>query len=653
MLPVHERLAHNAGNDANREDTMAQYTGQTLLRASRRRILQTGAAMAAITAANATVNALHAQDEPPLPNDWNPEATPDPAGIKSDADLRPMRNPERSMRPAQAQVVEALPPAPPLAVIALNRMAFGNRPGDPLNSVDAFNARPGATPADKLQHYVDEQLSAPGPNGANADDPGDAEVTARITPTKFPTLFKPADQLWTEHHKKGDRSIPLRELRIANITRAVFSKWQLREVMVDFWHNHFNIFAWDYFIASSAWPDYDRVIRANVFGNFRAFMEATGRHRAMLFYLDQYISEVAGPNENYARELFELHGMGAENYLGVMRQSDVPDINPLDFPGMIIGIDPLTGRLPPKGYVDDDVYEATRCFTGWTFDEDGDNSTGNFVFDAGKHDRFQKTVLRAFFAANTGISSPIDGQKVYDLIANHPGTAKFICRKLCRRLIGDNPPESVVDAASAVFYANRAAPDQIKQTLRVILLSQEFQTTWAQKIKRPFDAAAAMLRAVMCSANSTFTPATNREDFFWSYDATGQSMFARRPPDGYPDVSTAWRSTTSMLMRWKLCNWIVEEGIPLDRTDVRLNLIEQMPGVTRSAQALAKFWCERIFGVAGVDVNTSPYYGVFVESRNFMAQGSGFNIVLSNTDVNERVPRMVEIIIQSPDFQWR
>jgi uncharacterized protein (DUF1800 family) len=653
MLPVHECLAHCAGNAANREDTMAQNTGQSNTRSSRRRLLHTATALAAAAAVHATANTLHAQDEQP-PIEPAPEATPeefvDPSSIKSDSELRPLRSPERVM---QAQMAVALPPVPPLAVIALNRIAFGNRPGDPMNSVDAFNARPGATPAEKLQHYVDEQLSAPPPNGVNADDPGDTEVTSRITPAKFPTLFKSLDQLWLENFKQGDRSIPLRESRIANITRAAYSKWQLREVMVDFWHNHFNVFAWDYYIASSAWPDYDRVIRAHTFGNFRAFLEATGRHRAMLFYLDQYISEVAGPNENYARELFELHGMGAENYLGVMRQSEVPDINPLDYPGMTIGIDPQTGRLPPKGYVDDDVYEATRCFTGWTFNDDRNNSTGAFVFDAASHDRFQKTVLRAFFPANTGISSPVDGQKVYDLLANHPGTAKFIAHKLCRRLIADDPPESVVNAAAAVFYNNRAAPDQIKQTLRAILLSQEFQTTWAQKVKRPFDSAAAMLRAVMCSPNSTFAPDTKKEDFYWRYDATGQSMFARRSPDGYPDISTAWRSTTSLLMRWRLCNWIIEEGIPLDRTDVRLNLIEQMPGVVRNAQSLAKYWCERIFGVAGVDVNTSPYYNVFVETRNFMAQGSGFSIVLADNDVTERVPRMVALILQSPDFQWR
>jgi uncharacterized protein (DUF1800 family) len=612
-------------------------------------LLHTATALAAVAAVNATANAIHAQDELP-PVEPTPETTTDPAQIKPDSELKPLQSPERAMR---AQMADALPPAPPLGVIAVNRMAFGNRPGDPVNSVAAFNARPGATDADKLQHYVDEQLSAPAPNGVNADDPGDGAVAGRITPAAFPTLFKSLDQLWQENFKKGDKSIPLRELRIANFIRATFSKWQLREVLVDFWHNHFNVYAWDYFIASSAWPDYDRVIRANAFGNFRAFLEAIGKHRAMLFYLDQYISEVAGPNENYARELFELHGLGAENYLGVMRQADVPDINPLDYPGMTIGIDPQTGKLPPKGYVDDDVYEATRCFTGWTFDEDGSSSTGVFVFDAAKHDRFQKNVLRAFFAANTGTSSPVDGQKVYDLLANHPGTAKFIARKLCRRLISDTPPESVVNAAAAVFYNNRTAPDQIKQTVRAILLSNEFQTTWALKVKRPFEAAAAILRAVMCSANSNFAPATNKEDFFYMYDATGQSLFARRSPDGYPDLSTAWRSTTSMLMRWKLCNWVVEEGIPLDRPDVRLNLIEQMPGVTRSAQALAKYWCERIFGIAGVDVNTSPYYTSYVEARNFMAQGSGYSIVLADKDVEERVPRMVEIIIQSPDFQWR
>lgn len=616
---------------------MAPTSGQTKMNPSRRRLLHTATALAAVAAVNATANTIYAQDDqPPV----KPEATVDPTSIKPDGELKPLGSPERAMR---AQMAEALPPAPPLGVIALNRMAFGNRPGDPVNSVGAFDARTGLTPADKLQHYVDEQL--------NPNDADDAEVNSRVTPAAFPTLFKSLDQLWLENFKKGDKSIPLRELRIASFIRATYSKWQLREVLVDFWHNHFNVYAWDYFIASSAWPDYDRIIRTNAFGNFRAFLEAIGKHRAMLFYLDQYISRAPQFNENYARELFELHGMGAENYLGVMDALAVPDYDP-NGPNGLSGIT-LPSPVPPLGYVDADVYAAARAFTGWTFDDDGQNSTGAFMFDSNIHDRGEKRILRGRLIDNSHNSDPGDGQFVYDMIINHPGTAKFIARKLCRRLITDSPPESLVNQIALVFYNNRAAPDQIKQTVRAILLSNEFQTTWAQKVKRPFEAAAGMLRAVMCSSNSNFAPATNKEDFFWTYDATGQQQFARRSPDGYPDISTAWRSTTSMLMRWKLCNWIIEEGIPLDRPDVRLNLIEQMPGVTRSAQALAKFWCERIFGVAGVDVNTSPYYSTYVEARNFIAQGSGYSIVLADKDVDERVPRMVELIIQSPDFQWR
>lgn len=633
---------------------MAQPISQTKTNPSRRRLLHTATALAAAAAVTATANTIHAQDDQPpaepteQPMEPAPDASAGPATIKRDDELRPLQSPERTMR---AQMVAALPPAPPLGVIALNRMAFGNRPGDPINSVDAFNARPGATPADKLQHYVDEQLSAPPPNGVNADDPGDGEVTGRITPATFPTLFKTLDQLWQDNHKKGDKSIPLRELRIANFIRATYSKWQLREVLVDFWHNHFNVYAWDYFVASSAWPDYDRVIRTHALGNFRTFLEAIGRHRAMLFYLDQYISRAPQFNENYARELFELHGLGAENYLGVMDALAVPDYDPNGpngLPGII-----LPNPAPPLGYVDADVYAAARAFTGWTFSISGQNSTGAFTFDPNIHDRGEKRILRGRLIDNSHNSDEGDGLFVYDMIANHPGTAKFIARKLCRRLITDTPPEALVNQIALVFYNNRAAPDQIKQTVRAILMSNEFQISWAQKVKRPFEAAAATLRAVMCSANSNFAPATNKEDFYWTYDAAGQQQFGRRSPDGYPDVSTAWRSTTSMLMRWKLCNWVIEEGIPLDRPDVRLNLIEQMPGVTRNSQEMAKFWCERIFGIAGVDVNTSPYYSTFVEARNFMAQGSGFTIVLADKDVAERVPRMVEIIIQSPDFQWR
>ncbi len=162
-------------------------------------------------------------------------------------------------------------------------------------------------------------------------------------------------QLWVNDFVNGGidysyRILPFRETERLTFLRAVYSRRQLAEAMADFWNNHFNIYGLDYW-AESILTHHDRdIIRPHLFGNFRELLEAVTKSTAMLTYLDNYTNSVAGPNENFARELFELHSLGAKHYWGVGRQADVP----VDSEGR------------PVGYVDDDVYEAARCFTGWT-----------------------------------------------------------------------------------------------------------------------------------------------------------------------------------------------------------------------------------------------------------------------------------------------
>ena len=225
-------------------------------------------------------------------------------------------------------------------------------------------------------------------------------------------------------------------------------------MLADFWHNHFNVYGWSYYIAP-AFVYYDRsVIRKHALGNFRKLLGAVAKSPTMLYYLDNYINSQAGPNENFARELFELHTLGAENYLGVKRQSDVPrDEN---------GI--------PIGYVDDDVYEATRCFTGWRVDnstwEEGVGESGTFLFYSDWHDEYPKRVLGVDIGSYQGID---DGEIVLDTLAAHPGTARHIAYKLCRRFISDNPPEDLVSEAADIFHTNIDKDDQMKRVLRTIL----------------------------------------------------------------------------------------------------------------------------------------------------------------------------------------
>jgi len=319
------------------------------------------------------------------------------------------------------------PPLPPLSQVALNRLAFGPRPGDAA----AFEAL-GGSDTQRLQAYVDQQL-----NPALIDD---SACEARLAAQGFTTLAKSLAQLWADHvvNNESDwnyRMLPLTETIRATFIRAVYSQRQLVEVLADFWHNHFNVYGWHYYVGP-VFVHYDRdVIRAHMLGNFRQMLEAAAKSTAMLFYLDQFISQAGGFNENYARELLELHTLGAENYLGVRDPFGVPT-------------DP-DGR--PVGYVDNDVYEAARALTGWRVDysswEPGVGESGTFLYYQPWHDRANKFFLRQYLPADQPEMQ--DGYDVLDALAAHPGTARFIARKLCRRLLRDDPPQALVEAAAA------------------------------------------------------------------------------------------------------------------------------------------------------------------------------------------------------------
>jgi uncharacterized protein (DUF1800 family) len=193
-----------------------------------------------------------------------------------------MRSPRHTIAAANANA----PELPPLAVIALNRIAFGPRPGE----IDAFNAL-GATPEAALTAYVDQQL-----NPAAIDDSACDAILANY---QFQTLNKPLAQLWTEHQKNPltgeDRNAPVRETEKATLLKAVYSKRQLQEVLADFWFNHFNINGWDFW-SQSVFVHYDRdVLRANMLGNFRQMLEAVAQSPAMLYYLDNQSNSAAIP----------------------------------------------------------------------------------------------------------------------------------------------------------------------------------------------------------------------------------------------------------------------------------------------------------------------------------------------------------------------
>jgi uncharacterized protein (DUF1800 family) len=506
--------------------------------------------------------------------------------------------------------------AAPLAVRVLSRMGFGPRPGD----IEAFDAL-GATDSSRVAAYVEQQLDP-----AAIDD---SQLDARLVAAGMTTLAKPREQLWAEHVANDPewyvRLRPAIETERASFLRALYSRRQLVEVLADFWHDHFNVYGWDY-ISAPTWVHYDRdVVRANMLGNFRAMLEAVAGSPAMLVYLDNYTNSVAGPNENWARELFELHALGAENYLGVIGPSAVP----------------RDGQGRPVGYTDNDVYEATRCFTGWTYDKD----TGATVFRSDWHDRFQKYVLGSWISAN---QAPFeDGRDVLDILATHPGTARFIARKLCRRLIADEPPQGVVDAAAAVFAANTGAADQLARVVRTILLSPEFAAAWGQKVKRPFELVVSALRAA--GAEIGFHMQSHTADsFLWLFDATGHGKFNWRSPDGYSDVAVDWLSTATMVPAWRLVNWAFDAEDDSRAKAPVVDVAAQTPPEVNTARALADYWIARILGRPLPD-------GSRTEVIEFMAQGRNpdVRLRLSDDDVRSRLVTMVSLIALGPHALWR
>ena len=314
-------------NDGIEQIASPPTAAQERRRQSRRLLLQGAGVLAASAAATVALSPSRAGASP----------------VPQEGDAVPAMRTIRFRPQARTGVAAGKPALPSLAVIALNRMGFGPRPGD----IAAFNAL-GSTDSERLTAYVDQQL-----NPASIDD---SACDAIIAGYNFETLGKSQAQLWADHIKSDAakdwryRRLPVWETERVAFVRLLHSKRQLTEVLADFWHNHFNVYGWDSWIQST-FVHYDRdVIRGNMLGNFRKMLGDVARSPAMLYYLDNQSNSGGNPNENYARELFELHGLGAENYFGVRKTTD-PEI-----------VDENGDR---KGYIDSDVYGATTCFTGW------------------------------------------------------------------------------------------------------------------------------------------------------------------------------------------------------------------------------------------------------------------------------------------------
>lgn len=420
---------------------------------------------------------------------------------------------------------------------ALDRLTFGARPGD-AELVKKIG----------VKKWIDQQLD---PQSIPENPVLEAKLgtlkTISMTSAEMVKAYPPP-QVLAAQKKKADAggdtlpsapSAPMavrrpvqtvaRELVEQKIDRAVMSERQLNEVLADFWFNHFNVFldkGADRYLTTS----YERdAIRPHVLGKFSNLLRATAEHPAMLFYLDnwQSISKEAGErlarfrknnkgpvrglNENYGRELLELHTLGVDG-----------------------------------GYTQQDVIEVARCFTGWTIrnPEMGAGAGraglfgGSFYFDARVHDRGAKTVLGVKIPAGGGKE---DGLRVLEIVAHHPSTAKFISRKLATRFVADNPPAALVERMAKTF--TRTDGD-LKAVMRTMLESREFwsEGAYKAKLKSPLELVASALRASGAEVANPVALAGLLQQM-------GQPLYRKQEPTGYSNNGEEWMSSNALLAR--------------------------------------------------------------------------------------------------------
>jgi uncharacterized protein (DUF1800 family) len=451
----------------------------------------------------------------------------------------------------------------------LNRFAFGPRPGE-VDSIVKMG----------LDRWFERQLAA-GLSDRDLDERLEKLPALEMSASQLARTYPPPGMLLAEARRAGviegdlqgepeeAGEIDKRERREAvmrwassqgyrsqrelagqlmtqKLWRAVDSENQLAEVMTDFWFNHFNVSMTDnqsrgYLLS------YERdAIRPNALGRARDLLGATARHPAMLLYLDNAQSTAnpdspttfrgrrriqqeperkrsRGLNENYARELLELHTLGVDG-----------------------------------GYTQEDVIAVARAFTGWTVLPPGPrreeaerrlarvrqasrlgfHREGEFLFRADAHDAGAKTVLGTRLPAGRGIE---DGEQVLDLLAVHPSTAKHLATKLAVRFVSDKPPQALVDRLAAVYLKSGG---QVRPVLAALAESPEFWSRDAvgAKIKSPFELAASAIRGLGAEVDEP------RETLRWIADM-GQRLYAYQAPTGYPDRAEAWVNTGSLLNR--------------------------------------------------------------------------------------------------------
>jgi uncharacterized protein (DUF1800 family) len=434
----------------------------------------------------------------------------------------------RSLIPAKPKAQNAFqaPSANEIDPIShvLNRAAFGARPGDYERIRNL-----GRNQQDAAAVYLEQQLA---PEKIDDD-------YCRYAVRRFETLNIPLGELF-----EYQPELLHNELMRATLFRAVMSERQLFEVMVEFWSDHFNI---DPSKGECKWlktADDRDVIRRHALGTFPELLRASILSPAMLWYLDGRVNRKRNPfdkpNENYARELLELHTLGVQGH-----------------------------------YTQADVMEVARALTGWTVrsrEEKPYFSIGKVEFKPELHDFGSKQILGHNIAAANPNSSTKeleaianrDLDQILQLLTTHRSTALHLCTKLCRRFITDDPPADAVESVASTF--SRSGGD-IRETLRALFATSNFQQQRGNKVKRPFAFIASALRAIGAQTDAGLL-------MIHYLNRMGHAPFSYPTPDGYPDTAAPWLGT--LLWRWNFAVAVSENEIK--GTKVDLNALRQNAG---------------------------------------------------------------------------
>jgi uncharacterized protein (DUF1800 family) len=523
------------------------------------------------------------------------------------------------------------------ALHALNRLAFGPRPGDvdaiAKSGVDAWieqQLHPESIPDRAVETRVN---LLPTMTMSNAQIVKTYYAPVLMARKKAKAEAKDGEVDQKEIRRELMRDIPadrrpqivMSALLSQRIIRAADSDRQLNEVMVDFWMNHFNVFAGkgiDRFLLTS----YERdVIRPHIWGHFEELLMATAKSPAMLFYLDNARSVAApenrprfaqratfgsgrfggrampnamqraqrqgGLNENYARELMELHTLGVD-----------------------------------AGYTQKDVTELARVLTGWTItrERDGQGEGAAFFFRPFLHDSGAKMVMGIRFAAGGGME---EGERMIHMLAHHPATAHRIAYKLCQRLVADEPPPALVDRVAAKFLASDG---DLRQTVKAVIASPEFwaPAVYRAKVKSPFEYTISAVRAV----NGKISDATPIARVL---QQIGEPLYGAQPPTGYSDKADVWINTGALMNRLNFALSLASNKLPGVHGDI-VSLIPSADAndASRSVEALA-------LALTG---------GTLTEETRATIKSRIAEVKTPMGD-NNQLPTVAGLILGSPEFQ--